>query len=148
MEEAIGKPVFEEEAMAPARRLLYYLERKRADQAWYLRFLGTLADKDIKCPIFERDYVFAHPQTQKKVERLKAEATAHQCSMLQGLPKLTRKQIKSRGRGPNVTEEKKVEKQVAALAVRQATLAVTMSGKQAILQNLKSAASVNAKMEK
>ena len=55
--------------------------------------------------------------------------------MLEGLPKLSRKQLMTRGRGPNVSAVQKVQKQIDALTLRQTALACVLEGKKATLQN-------------
>ena len=74
---ALEKGVFTEVAKPSVQRLLYYVEKRRADPDWYLRLLGTLHDKTVESKLFKRDYVYTKPQTQKKLRRLEAEANKH-----------------------------------------------------------------------
>ena len=90
----------------------------------------------IESEIFGKDYVTVHPSTKRKLQKQRAAASNRQVQMLSGLPKFTAKQLAKRARGPNITEEKKVKKQLAYMTFAHDRLQKVINGKRAILQNI------------
>ena len=81
--------MFKGNGLAPAKRLLDYMESKRADAGWYLRILATLVSKGVDTDIFAKDFVYVPTRKRKVLQKPPAKANPRQCSMLAGLPKLT-----------------------------------------------------------